>query len=41
MSHGHDPRAIDEYPIKDVWLFMDCFPTIQALTNPFAGGVDD
>lgn len=44
MAHGHNPRDIDEYNVRDVWMFMDMFPVIQMMKSPFGGlgaGDDD
>ncbi|WP_390184120.1 hypothetical protein [Haladaptatus pallidirubidus] len=41
MSHGHDPREVDTWPVRDVWTFMEMYPVIQSIENPFAGGFDE
>ena len=33
MYHGHDPRAIREYPWRDVELFLDVYDVL----DPFSG----
>ena len=35
MYHGHDPRAVDEYPWRDVQLFLSALPELVALESPF------
>lgn len=36
MHRGHDPRAIDEYPWKDVEAYLTAFPELLTIESPFA-----
>lgn len=31
MRFGHDPRAIDDYPYRDVRAFLDALPELLRL----------
>lgn len=36
MDRGHDPRAIDDYAWRDIEAYLDIYPFIRDLENPFA-----
>lgn len=34
MRYGHDPRDVDDYPWRDVWLFAATSQSIRAGEHP-------